>query len=160
MKRIISVFLVVILMVVWVSVIPAVAACEYSLEAQFRWYLREGRLFLDASCSRGDIEKYRWEIRDRDCEYLVEKGDGEIFRTSIEENHYGPGRYWVRLVVADRQGREDEITEKVTVRQKYQYRRRRWEYYREEIRLTREEKLWVLGIIFLVVVADIIKDNN
>lgn len=155
MKKIISGLLVVVILVM--IGVPAAVASRHYLEAQFEWYLdREGRLVLDASCSEGRIEKYRWEIRDRDCNYLVERGRTRIFRTSIEENYYGPGRYWVTLTVTDRHGRKDSIRERVTIRQKYQYRRRR---RRKEICLTKEERALAWWIIGLAVVVSVLKDD-
>lgn len=153
MKKTISGLLVVaILMTV---VVPAVAAHHCYLEAQFEWDLnREGELVLDGSCSEGDIEQYRWEVRDRDCNYLVERGHGRIYRTDIKENYSGPGRYWVTLTITDFRGREDSIRQKVTIRQKYQYRRRH-----KEIHLTKEERALAWWIIGLAVVASILKDG-
>lgn len=152
MKRIISVFLLVAVLVM--IGVPAVASRHY-LEAQFEWYINhQERLILDASCSEGRIKRYHWEIRDRDCDYLVERGYGEIYRTDIYENYYGSGRYWVTLTVTDRHGRKDSITERVTVPQKYQYHRRR----HKEIHLTKEERTLAWWIIGLAVVASVLKD--
>ena len=136
MKRIISVFLVVILMVICVSVTAVADSCYHYPRAEFEHYLdREGRLILDGSCSKGDIEEYYWEIRGDKYGYLVERGHTRIFQTSIYENYYGSGRYRVTLTVTDQHGYEDSITEKVIIPQKYQRHRRG---HKKEIGLTIE----------------------
>ena len=159
MKRVISG--IVLVAMLWMIAVPAAAARGYSLKAQFEWYLREGRLILDASCSKGRIEEYYWEIREN-CEDVVESGYGRIYRIDC----YDPGRYWVTLTVTDRQGREDEVTERVTIPSKYYREERivispRYLPERKEKRkicLTEEDRRLALKIIVLAFFFDFLKD--
>jgi len=150
MKRVISVFLLVAVLVM--IGVPAVAAHRHYLEAQFEWWIdSSGRLVLDGSCSEGCIEEYIWVIRDCDCNYLVERSSGRRYRTGIYENYYGRGRYWVTLTVYDYDSREDSTTQKVIIPKKYCERRQR---HRREISLTKEEKFWLLVVLGLVIALD------
>lgn len=162
MKKLIVSVLVVCL-VLMMAVPVSASYYRYKLpQADFEWWIDKwDRLVLDATCSTGNIQKYRWEIRDYE-EYLdwpiewvdpIECGSGRIYKTYLQ-----PGRYLVTLIVIDFKNRKDSISRLVKIPEVEQrtYRPRVSVEFTltKEITLTEEQRrsLFFLGLIGLIIV--------
>jgi len=108
------------------TAVPVSASYRCKLpQAKFTWVIdRWDRLVLDATWSTGNIQNYRWEIRDYEAclGYSIEwvdpiefaSGDIPIYRTRLPGKRSGK-RYFVTLIVYDHQGRKDSVTRQIEI---------------------------------------------
>ena len=159
-KLIVSVLVVCLVLMMAVPVSASYYRCKI-LKADFEWWIDKwDRLVLDGTCSTGNIQEYRWEIRnyeeclDWSIEWVdpIECGSGRIYKTYLQ-----PGRYLVTLIVIDSKGLKDSINRLVKIpeveRRTYKPRVSVEFILTKEITLTEEQRrsLFFLGLIGLII---------